>query len=164
MKHRIIGLIVLFALGALSIQFFLGYQKGNRHYAHGQLQAYRSPPVSPLSTEMTRPENAPTIQSTDELLRQHFDASTDAVPIVPAWMVQVASLSTLTAAQTLLAQCQGLGFDSFILPIVEGDQTSYRVNVGPFTQQPDAMAAISSIQKGLKMTGILKHYSPSAPI
>lgn len=157
-KHRIIGLIVLLAVIVMGVQFLLSYQKIGG--LHTRLQAYRSPPVPPLQPEMTSPEHAPAIQSADALMQERFDTTADPVPAVPAWIVQVASLSTETSAQILLAQLQKLGLDAFIYASSSQGQPSYRVCAGPFTQQQVAVAALSTIAKSLKITGILKQYTP----
>ena len=154
-KHRIVGIIVLIALAVIGGQFFLSYQKANHH-----LQAYRSPPVAPLAAKMTTPENAPNVQSAESLMEEHFDATPDVVPAVPAWVVQIASLTNEAAAQKLLAQLKGLGLDAFILTLSVQGTPTFRVCAGPFTDQPLAITALSTIQQSLKMTGILKQYIP----
>jgi DedD protein len=154
-KHRIVGFIVLSALVVIGVQFFLTYQKTNH-----SLQAYRSPPIAPLSAKLTSPNNAPSIQSAEAVMERNFDNAPDVVPAVPAWIVQIASLSNESAAQTLLTQLKSLGFDAFIFPFTLQDKQSFRVCAGPFTEQSLAITALSTIQERLKITGILKQYIP----
>lgn len=154
-KHRIVGIIVLVALAVIVGQFVLNYQTANHH-----LQAYRSPPVKPLTASMMAPENAPKVQSTETLMEEQFDATPDIVPAVPAWVVQIASLTNEAAAQKLLAQLKGLGFDAFIFNLSVQGTPTFRVCAGPFTDQSQAITALSTIQGRLKITGILKQYIP----
>lgn len=154
-KHRIVGLIVLIALVVLGGQFFFSYQTTSH-----PLQAYRSPPVAPLPEKMTTPESAPSVQSAETLMEEHFNAAPDVVPAVPAWVVQIASLTNKAAAQTLLAQLKALGFDAFIFTLSIQSKPTFRVCAGPFTQQSLAITALGTIQESLKMTGILKQYIP----
>lgn len=152
-KNRVVGLVVLIALAVIFVQFFLGYQKTNR-----PLQAYRSPPVAPLQEKMRATENAPSVQSAETLMEEHFDAAPDIVPATPAWVVQIASLTNQVAAETLLSKLKSLGYDAFIVTLSVQDKPAYRVSVGPFTDQSLALDALSDIQESLKMTGILKQY------
>ena len=153
-KHRIVGLLVLLALAVIFVQFFLSYEKANHH------QGYRSPPVAPLQEKMTTPENAPAVQSAETIIEEHFDAAPDVVPATPAWIVQIASLTNETAAQTLLTKLKSLGFDAFILSLSVQGKPTFRVCAGPFTDQSLAINALSTIQESLKITGILKQYIP----
>lgn len=157
-KHRIIGFIVLLALVMMGIQFLLSYQKMSSLHSH--LQAYRAPPEPPLSAEMTSARHAPTIQSTDVLVQEHFGMTADPIPAVPAWIVQVASLSNEASAEALLARLKEVEQDAFIYPLLLQGQQTYRVCVGPFTQQQVAVEALSAVAKSLKITGILKQYTP----
>ncbi len=154
-KHRIVGFIVLVALVVISVQFFLTYQR-----AKHPLQAYRSPPIAPLTANLTTPNNAPSVQSAETIMEKDFDGAPDIAPAVPAWIVQVASLSNESAAQILLAQLKALGFDAYIFPFTLQDKQSFRVCVGPFTEQSLAVSALSTVQEKLKITGILKQYIP----
>lgn len=158
-KHRVVGLIVLLALAVIGWQFFLSYQKLSHNNA--PLQAYRSPPIAaPLQPQMTSADNAPSIQSAEALMEEHFASTPDVATAVPAWIVQVASLSNEAAAQTLMNQLKASGFDAFIFSLVIQGKQSFRVCAGPFTEQQLAIATLSTIQERLKITGILKQYIP----
>lgn len=158
-KHRIIGLIVLMAVAVMIGQYCLNYSKGNRH----AFQTRRSLPIAPLDKNMTAPDNAPRVQSTETLIEEHFDTSIENVAVVPAWIVQVAILSSETSAQRLTQQLKELGLDAFLSPMQLQGKAVYRVAAGPFTQQTLALSALSAIQEKLKVTGILKPYTIGEP-
>lgn len=153
-KHRIVGLIVLIALSIIFVQFFISYQKAY------PLKMHHSPPVAPLENKETSPENAPKVQSAETLMEDHFDTAPDVVPATPAWVVQVASLTNKASAQKLLDQLKALGADAFILELSSQDSPTFRICAGPFTDRSLAINAIGTIQESLKMTGILKQYTP----
>lgn len=157
-KHRVIGLVVLLAMAVLLGQFCLNYYKGSRHH----LQAYRSPPITPLSEQMTTADHSPHLQTVEKLMEEHVDTALETAAPVSAWMVQVAILSNEASAQSLMKQLKSLGFDAFISSLLLQNKPVYRVAAGPFTRQPAAVDALSSIQQALKITGILKQYTINA--
>lgn len=154
-KHRIVGLALLLAILVIAMQFFLSYQ-GGYHY----LQPSASPPIEPLRESLLTSEEAPSIQSTEILLENNFNTTPEVAPITPAWTVQVASLVSENAAQKLLSQLKSLNFDAYILTMSSENKSFYRVCAGPFTDKDLAISALGKIQESLKMTGILKQYSP----
>lgn len=159
-KHHIAGIILILILVAIAVLLVFNVEKASLHNHYWQL--YRSPPIEPLTPAQLKARETHSIQPLDVLLKKHFQRELNNDAGASAWLVQVKIVNTGAEAEKMLAQVQGLGLDSFVLPVVQGDQTTFQLIAGPFVEQSEAQDAINLLHQRLKVTGVLEQYSISA--
>ena len=95
-----------------------------------------TPPPAP-----SRPENAETATAIDHGGRSERNAIASAPVRHKPYNIQIDAVMDRTNAQNMAAKLQRLGYRAYLVPTEIGDQTWYRVRIGPYDTQEQAAAA-----------------------
>ena len=75
-----------------------------------------------------------------------------------AWVIQVASLSTLEAATKLRDQLQADGYKAYVRSVA--DKKIHRVYIGPKLNKAQALALKTELDKRLKVSSLVLPFKP----
>lgn len=111
----------------------------------------RQAPAEPASQSTPRAAPPPAAA-------QEFAVDDEGVPV--AWVVQVASLSTVASADKLVADLQGAGFKAYREAVRSGDRTLQRVYVGPKLSRAAADSQRQAIAAQFKVQPLVVRAAP----
>lgn len=77
---------------------------------------------------------------------------------LPSWTVQLGSFSSKENAYSLNEKLKKSGLSGFVDPVTRNGKTSYRVRVGPETEQSDAKLLLQDIKDKLDIEGIIVYH------
>jgi len=183
-KQRIVGGLVLVALGAIVIPFLLDMHQ------EGQWWGKDSIPKKPEDGFVTRvlPLQEWSQQAQSELKQSgaQLDAAAEAAkdrsappparvepprevsppPAVPAatpadaaegWVVQMGSFANQKNAEELHQRLRQKGYHVFVDRFQQDGEMTYRVRIGPESQRADAETLRTRLERELKLKGIVLH-------
>lgn len=177
-KQRIVGAIVLVALGVIFIPMILNRDDSGPGISDSNLPQ-KSPELAQLPTQDIPP--APLPPEPPAETRQQVDAATPKLPAgtpppkadTPAqssppapvaeakesktagWVVQVASFSDRSKALALRDRLRKQKYTAFVESVTSKNATLYRVRVGPVTQKAEAVNLQKKISVGFKIKDTL---------
>jgi DedD protein len=171
-KQRIVGGLVLVALGAIVIPFLLDMHQDGRWWGKGNI-----PPepangfvtrVLPLDdwAQQTRTALAQAKPAADE----HVPAATTpasapaaapavATPVAATlqegWMVQLASFSSAANAEELRQRLQAKGYRVRVEDLHQDGQAIYRVRIGPEAERAAAESLRDRVERDFHLKGVV---------
>lgn len=180
-KQRIVGAIVLVALGVIFIPMILNRDDGGPGISDSNLPE-KPPELVQLPTQDIPPAPAPPAPPAET--RQLVDEATPALPadtappaaakvqtpqdkpattekteaqdkIEAGWVVQVASFSDRSKALALRDRLRKKRYTAFVESVTTRSATLYRVRVGPVTQKEEAAALQKKISADFKIKDTL---------
>lgn len=183
LKQRLVGAIVLVALGVIFIPMLLtggrdmdipvfGSNVPERtqeirnikHIDVSELEKQEpevvNPKRIPIDHKLAEPEIVKENKSIVETIKEAAlpDKTEEATGAVTAWAVQVGSFSKKANALALKDKLQKKKIHAFVERIMNNNNAVYRVRVGPETTKEKADAVNSMLTKDFKLSGIVvKH-------
>ena len=185
LKQRIVGAVVLVALGVIFIPMILNRDDSNTGITGTnipqkppeleQLAKQTAPelppsPVSPAETRQTVDKDTPPLPQATAALEQETaappaptKAEASKPPAAPAseparprgWVVQVASFTDRNKALRLRDRLRKAKYTCFVESVTGKRGTLYRVRVGPMIKREEADKQQTAISKQLKLKGTL---------
>ncbi len=119
------------------------------------VQMERSPAAVANSGSATEPDagsDAVTDKDKDK------DKDTAEAPEINAWSVQLGSFAKAENADRLAATLRAAGFPGYIERIAEGDQTRFKVKVGPLASREKAVETRRVLAADHQLNGLVKAY------
>ncbi len=176
-KQRLVGALVLLALGVVIAPTLLDFSQDSRH----KVVAIKIPPAPDPSKMKTLPlenwstkidpevkiENSIPVEaapqpkvSAPEKKRPAPDIAPKKAPVVttPAsgWVVQIASFNSDEKARTLKKRLNNMGHNAFIVDAKNRrGEPLYRVRVGPESSQAKADSLKKRLKKEVQLTGLV---------
>jgi len=186
-KQRIVGGLVLVALGAIVIPFLLDMHKEDQWWGKGnipkkpdngfvtrvlpleewskqaqsELEGVAVPPK--VDAPSPSPAVAPVLQTSVPKTVPTppsppvTPAASGAATAVEGWVVQLGSFSSGKNAEELREQLLKRGYRVFVDQIKQGGQAAYRVRIGPEQQRAAAETIRDQIEHELKFKAIVLH-------
>ncbi len=165
LKQRMVGALVLIALGVIFIPIVLDESGRKQQLA----------PIPSIPEEPEAPEPVPLIEEpivlqkevAVELPSKPPESPVPADPAPPAgvdtgdlsaWVVQLGSFGEQANARKLTDTLQKSGFDAFIEPVDTGAEKAYRVRVGPMMTRQKADQIRKRIKNNHKKEGVVMRY------
>lgn len=185
LKQRLIGAIVLVALAVIFIPMILDGGGGKTLSPFGQAIPDKPPALKKLESAEVKPVEAPPVPDMTErqLVDKHAAAiKTETPPVkntidvkpvetkkteiakttlatdkkgVKAWVVQVGSFESRKNALALRDKLLKHKYRAFVESITSNGHVNYRVRIGPEVRRSSAEATQKSIQKTLKINGVV---------
>jgi septal ring-binding cell division protein DamX len=106
----------------------------------------------PASVPKPAEEGADTGTATDHGSRGERSAVASAPVRHKPYNIQIDAVMDRTNAQQMAAKLQRLGYRAYMVPTEIGDQTWYRVRVGPYDTQEEAAAAEQELRARYRMS------------
>lgn len=177
-KQRLVGAVVLVALGVIFIPMILSGDREDAMPPFGsnipeqpreltRLKKMEMPPA-PSEPEVPPPSAVPIDEHTPadsepEVAAKAPDAEPDpgesaAADTPPAWVVQVASFSNRNNALSLRKQLQDKQFNAFVEKVATDSGTLYRVRVGPQARREVAEQQQQRIAKAFDLEGVVMRH------
>jgi len=186
-KQRIVGGLVLVAVGAIVIPFLLDMHQEGQWWGKDSipkkpddgfvtrvlpLQEWSQQAQTELKGSGTRLEAATkAAKDRDQPPPEtHADMPREVSPSSPAsvsppvsegdgegWVVQMGSFSNQKNAEELYQRLQQKGYRVFVDRSKQEGQTAYRVRIGPESQRTDAESLRARLESELKLKGIVLH-------
>ena len=184
-KQRIVGGLVLVALGAIVIPFLLDMHQDGQWWGKGNI------PKKPEDGFVTRvlPLQEWSKQAQSELAQggAQLDAAAAAIKdqaespppavrpppakaartpsasvavataVAEGWVVQLGSFANQKNAEDLQERLRQKGYHAFMDQIQQGGQTVYRVRIGPEQQRAAAESLRGRLEHDLELKGIVLH-------
>lgn len=185
MKRRLVGAVVLIALGVIFIPMILdGSGRSGRSAVDVEIPPAPVYDVPDRLPPTSTPPTPPTPPAHQDPPRRSEEASLKAVPSAPAsrpseprrevpeaeeskesgagvaspsaWVVQVGSFEDETKATALRDRLRKGGFPTFVETYrAEGGKTLYRVRVGPELKRELAEEALAKLKREQKVDGLV---------
>lgn len=179
-KQRIVGALVLIAIGAIVLPFLLDTHRDGQWWGKDNippkpddgfvtrvlpLDAWAQQTQNSLVQAKAVPEQAPTPPPVAEAA----DAAAVAPPPVAAtpvsasvsaatgWLVQLASFSSAANAEELRQRLQAKGYRVTIEVLKQDGQPIYRVRVGPEEGRAAADTLRERVERDFKLKGLVLH-------
>ncbi len=114
--------------------------------------------------EVTAPEFLEQASGQDVIAEQSPDSrqpeglDKDGIPF--AWTLQVVSVSKQEKAEALMQELLDMGYKAYFKAVSHGDETLYRVYVGPKFEQQKMREAKRVIDKKFRVNSIVTRYLP----
>ncbi|MGH8120091.1 MAG: SPOR domain-containing protein [Gammaproteobacteria bacterium] len=113
--------------------------------------------LPPPAVEVTAPSDSTVSESKTPQPEVLSEDQADRVG-VSAWVVQLGSFTSKDNAEVLNQKLRQAGFKSFVEPLNQDGETSYRVRVGPELKRSDADGINELLKTTMQMEGIVVHY------
>lgn len=181
-KQRIVGGLVLVALGAIVIPFLLDMHQESEWWGNGNipqkpdngfitrvlpLEEWSRQAESELKEGSAQLNAQAPVRPTEQqpaqpAPKQKTIAPSPAAPAVSAvkagWVVQLASFSNAKSAEELRDQLRQKGYRAFVERLDQGGQAVFRVRIGPEAQRASAEAIQTRLERELKLKTMVMSY------
>ncbi|HLD16178.1 MAG TPA: SPOR domain-containing protein [Coxiellaceae bacterium] len=148
-KHRVIGLLVILALGAIFIPLL--FSESNLLTAKLVLSSHMPTPPALPDVNLQPPTEAQVVSSVT-------------LPVLPdAWVIELGLFSS-PSSEALVERLRAAGFDAYSRSDVKEGQTALRVFVGPEINKHVLEAQNEQLKKTFKLDGTLKPYTVQSSI
>jgi DedD protein len=183
LKQRLIGAFVLLALAVIFLPGFFKQQQGHQVDTHTLIPPqpqidvveFNKPEIglvvepAPAPEAMFIPADDAPVTTAEPLVNpEETSAQLSPVPELPlndkgipdAWVVQVVSLSSQSAAMKLRDELQSDGHRAYVREITTDSGTYNRVFIGPKLSKTEALAVKAQIDQRLKVSSQVKRFEP----
>ena len=164
MKQRIIGTLVLGALGLIFLPLLFDFDNPQQIDTTSQIPP--APPIEPVNIDIdTKPEGLPELEPVDtsHKFKEESDLTVPSkgfndqgLPL--AWVLQVGSFTEKEKADSLRDMLVNKDYDTFQESVVVDKETWYRVYVGPKLKREAIEALQKQLQRDLALQGIIRKY------
>ena len=183
-KQRIIGGLVLVALGAIVIPFLLNMHQEDQWWGKGDIpkkpengfvtrvlpleewskQAHNelaegakqmNTAPPPAPSETSAPPSSPTPAAPVTASKPASTPPSAAAVVSEGWVVQLASFSSEKSAEDLRDRLLKKGYRAFVERLKQGSQTVYRVRIGPEPERAAADTLRDRVAHDLKLKAIV---------
>ena len=174
LKQRLVGAVVLVAIGVLFIPTL--FEQDSRRKVDLTTQIPPEPLDTPKPLVVPEPERPPGIEQAKALeeFYPHEEAVEETSPpandnpppvlnaegVPNAWSIQVGSFQSEDRAEALERQLLEDGYTAYVRASALGDETRYRVFVGPKINREQALREKAKLEKVLKTETLLVRYQP----
>ncbi len=183
LKQRLVGAIVLVAIGVLVVPSFLRDRQVEPVSTQtlipdrpAQETVVFEAPSAPENIEpapepdtMFIPEETsqPVVESLEEVQSEaKLDADADQAPVEPAadggtaWVIQVASFRASDTARALRDRLQADGYRAYMRSVSTSNGEVNRVYIGPKVSRSEAEATKTAVDQALKVDALILRFEP----
>lgn len=178
MKQRLVGILVLLALGVILLPMFFDFDGVYIVDTRSTIPA--APDIKAVVIDSAAPPSSTNAATPDHEEMFRFDGSREeaeqasegdpwlqdeapslnAEGIPVAWIIQIASFAEADKAQALTEKLMADGYEAYSRRVMLNDKVTYRIYVGPKVLKKVALDEKQAIEKKYRLKALLLVFEP----